>query len=177
MLDTVLGLCVYLFSPSQQICEDADILHILQGRAQGHGGDLLQSPLWLPTLTPCADRICPDLLGDETVLFYHTCWSIFLVTPFWRCLVSSATRWDSFPTYLRKRLQLRPMHLEIDFPLPQTWGKYRECVLNVPIICTCGQVDMEPESPPNRRGGQLESQVLCGNASGDVLKDSSIRYY
>lgn len=166
MLDTVLGLCIYLFSPSQEPYEDADILHILQGRAQRHGGDLRQSSLWVPTLIPFAGRICLDLLGDETVLFHHTCWSIFLVTPFWGCWVSSATRGDSFPTYLRKRLQLSPMHLEIDFPLPQTWGKYRECVLDVPIICTRGQVDMEPESPQTDEGANLRLNSCVGMPVG-----------
>lgn len=39
------------------------------------------------------------------------------------------------------------MHLEIDLPLPQTWGRYREGGLLWPIACTGEQADREPESP------------------------------
>lgn len=60
------------------------------------------------------------------------------------------------------------MHLKIELPLFQVWGKYRECVLVVPILCTCRQADVEPESPKTVEQAKVSLTSCLGMPVGIV---------
>lgn len=57
------------------------------------------------------------------------------------------------------------MHLEIDLPLPQTWGRYREGGLLLSIPCT-GERQTKSQSPQNGRWGHSDLKPHIGMPVG-----------